>query len=173
MHTTTFLAYMKYILLGTRKLVRNQISRNRPHLMTMAVIYTIALTTLDVKATISWSRPVDSLKKSNLDNTWYRQDMQLQSPSWPHHGDYVVILIPLRHFWPRTKVSFHGVKSYCCDCIYFPTWVTVNRFVIDTSMFNIKTKIVRAFAFLEWKIILIWLKRALIYWPLIWQNQWI
>ena len=72
-----------------RKLVRNQISRNRPHLMTMAVIYTIALTTLDVKATISWSRPVDSLKKSNLDNTWYRQDMQLQYPSWPHHGDYV------------------------------------------------------------------------------------
>ena len=55
--------------------------------MTMAVIYTMALTTLDVKATISWSRPVDSLKKSNLDNTWY-QDMQLQYPSWPHHGDY-------------------------------------------------------------------------------------
>ena len=92
--------------------------------MTMAVIYTIALTTLDVKATISWSRPVDSLKKSNLDNTWYRQDMQLQSPSWPPHGDYVVISIPLGHFWPCAKVSFHGVKS----------WVTENRFVIDTSI---------------------------------------
>ena len=149
--------------------------------MTMAVIYTIALTTLDVKATISWSRPVESLKKSNLDNTWYRQDMQLQYPSWPHHGDYagmaeaggmgdvpspqifaeykapsrqrphaalllshpdfqtqrhpcyVVILIPLGHFWPHAKVSFHWVKSYCCNWIYFSIdlWLT--------SLFDIKT----------------------------------
>lgn len=146
--------------------------------MTMAVIYTMALTTLDVKATISWSRPVDSLKKSNLDNTWYR-DMQLQYPSWPHHGDYAemaeaggrggscsdfdsvfdrVLKLVFMEFSHIVGIEF--IFLQICDWrLYF-----ISRF------FAIRvTKLVKSF----WLFRAIGLKRVLVYWHLTWQNQWV